>query len=196
MQRRAAFIGLLTIVALLGACGGDNDKPTTLPSVSEPATSPAGASAPMATAATTPARASSTPSVVTAQEAVALARRFYEVITQVAHDGDGLERYRAVVHPSCEPCQQQENRLTEVLQNGQRVVGGDLVVVDTAVDRIAGNTALIRVGTRTLPGRIVDADGTTVATLPEDSLSDEVVTVALTPEGLRVVNVILLGERR
>jgi hypothetical protein len=188
MYGRGAIMGL-TVAALLTGCSGAQNEAATLPSVTESATSAAPA---IPTATPT----ASTPGVIKADDAVALARKFYEVITQVAHDGGGLERYHAVVHPSCEPCRLQENRLNEVLQNGQRVVGGDLVVVDTAVDRVAGNTALIRVGTKSLPGRIVDARGATVANLPEDPLSDEVVTIALTPEGMRVVNVILLGERR
>jgi hypothetical protein len=194
MQRRAALIGLLTIVALLGGCGGDNDEPTTLPSVSEPATSPATTPTPSATA-TTPAPGASTSGTIDGDEAIALARKYYETITLVAHEGRGHNRFDALTHPSCVPCKEQADRLRMLTQDGQRVVGGDVQVVETNVDSLMGGTALIRVATQSDPSRVVDSSGSTVDTLPAGPLSDQVLTIAVTDQGVRVVDILALGKR-
>jgi hypothetical protein len=192
MQRRAAFIGLLTVVALLSGCGGEDEKPATLPSVSEePETSQA--SAP--TASPTPTSAASTQAGISAEEAVALARKYYETITLIAHEGQGLERFDALVHSSCMPCQEQAQRIREVLAGGNHVVGGDLIIVDTRVDSVAGNTAHIKVGTKSLEGKVIDESGEVIDTLPADPVTDQVLTVALTPDGVRIVDLLALGAR-
>jgi hypothetical protein len=191
MQRRAALIGSVTLVALLGGCGGDNDRPTTLPSVSEPARS--SESAP--TASSTPPSATSTPTGITAEQAVALARKYYETITLIAHEGRGLERFDTLVHDSCVPCREQASRIKEVLSGGNHVVGGDLIVVDTRVDSVAGNTAHIKVGTKSLEGKVVDESGEVIDTLPADPVTDQVLTVAITPAGVRIVDLLALGVR-
>jgi hypothetical protein len=194
MQRRAAFIGLLTIVALLGACGGDNDKPTTLPSASEPETSVPTAATASSTSAT-PAPGASTPGVIQEGEAVALAKQYFEVMTEVAHDGSGFERFEQLTHPTCMPCKQQADRLRMLTDGGKRVVGGDVQVLETITDSLMGRTALIRVATKALPGTVVDRSGDVVDELPEEDVVDQVLTIAITPEGTRVVDILDLGPR-
>jgi hypothetical protein len=192
MQRRAAFIGLLTVVALLTGCSGGNEKPATLRSVSEePPTAPT-ASPSTARAAT---HSSSTPRVVTAEQALATTRAYYGAVNRVIQEGGGYERYDAIVHSSCVPCADQGKRLRELTSNGQRVVGGTIEIVEEHIDQLAGNTALVRVAVRSIPGSVVDRKGETVETFPAGELSDRVFTVAATPEGVRVVHIVSLGER-
>jgi hypothetical protein len=162
-----------------------------LPSVSEPATSPATAK----TASSTPPSAASTPTGITAEEATNAAERFVDAMNQVAQEGGGYERYDSTVHSSCEPCVRQGERLRSLTANGKRVVGGVVKVVDLRIDRLAGNTALIIVSLESASGHVVDPKGETVESLPATPLSDVVLTIARTPDGVRVVNILELGER-
>jgi hypothetical protein len=188
MYGRGVIMGL-TVAALLTGCSGAQNEGATLPSVTESATSAAAPSTP------TPTPTASTPGAISEAEALALAKKYFEAMTQVAHEGSGFERFEELTHPTCAPCKEQAERLRRLTQGGRRVVGGDVQVVDTLTDSLLGGTALIRVTTRALPGTVVDGSGEVVDRLPEEDLVDQVLTIAVTPEGIRVVDVLDLGAR-
>lgn len=187
MHGREAIIGL-AVAAFLAGCGGDGDEATTLPSVTDSPTS-------AATSAATPTPSASTPGVISEGEAVTLAKKYFDVMTQVAHEGTGFERFEELTHPSCDPCKEQAQRLRDLTHGGRHVVGGDVQVVETLTDSLIGGTALIRVTTRALAGTVVDGSGEIVDKLPEEELVDQVLTIAVTPEGTRVVDLLDLGAR-
>jgi hypothetical protein len=187
MYGRGAIMGL-TVAALLTGCSGAQDEAATLPSVTESATSAAPATP-------TPTPTVSTPGAITAAQAKKTATQFFAAVNQVAQEGGGYERYESIVHADCRPCGQQGERLRSLTANGQRVVGGVIEVVDLRVDQLAGNTALVKVGIQSGPASVVNAHGARVDTMPAAKLSDVVLTIAVTPDGVVVVDILELGER-
>jgi hypothetical protein len=155
--RRLSFIAVAaTLVALTVACSGDSGGgPSTLPSAPSDSALPS-PSAP-------PASGGTALDPESAAQVEALVREWWASVDRAAQSAEP-ELLTPLYLPQCEPCGRYRSTITELLEAGQRISGGEHDVTELTVGANAGNTALVNVAVDIRPSDVIDQNDAVVET--------------------------------